>query len=149
MLQSLLRKRLDPKSEDWIEQSLRRDGDETEAGALSAGDMEELWNWATPASREFLAKLVEEDSMDDDYTLAEQALGIENVVTGIKRLDDVEDEDDEDGIADGTRLGHEPLGASLVNGLDPAQPTTPLDALLKLTSTGDFNVLPPSRSAKT
>lgn len=108
VLQALLRKKLDPRAEDWIDVSLKdekghalQNGDKGGSQTLSTEEMRDLWESAGPAFQEILQPLAEDGILEDEYTIQERADGIQNVVTGIKRKlggpldDDDEDEDEE------------------------------------------------------
>lgn len=115
MLAQLLRKKLEPPVEDWIAQGERHaaaitSDDAQTNGVLANGNqldqkprksitpaqIEDLWNWAGPEGNR-VARDMGADAFDDLFTLEEHELGIENVVTGLRRkMWDSDDEDDED-----------------------------------------------------
>ena len=97
-MQMLLRTKLEPDVEEWVEkgQSLAKDANMT---TQMLGDKEraELWHWAPGAAN----SLARKQKWGADYTLAEVQSGIEHVVTGLKRElvepppdEDTDDEDD-------------------------------------------------------
>jgi len=92
LLQQLVRKKLDPSVEDWVEQG-RREGEEIAAMNDGGGarDITELWKWAGPAANDQAT----EQKWGGDYTLEEIEGGMENVTTGLVG-GDVSDEDEED-----------------------------------------------------
>ena len=98
LLGQLLRKKLEPGAEKWIEDHTTPPT--TEAGqGMKAEDLRELWQWAGPTSQRIIGPMLEEDgAFGDDFTIAEREDGVENVVTGLRRkLDgESEDEDEED-----------------------------------------------------
>ncbi|CAK4031602.1 Mediator of RNA polymerase II transcription subunit 8 [Lecanosticta acicola] len=138
ILQGLLRKKLDPRAEAWIDDSLKSEtGGHTSDALLSDEQMEEIWESAKPLSREIIAPMLEEEIFEDDYTIEERAKGVENVVTGIKRIDEEDDGDamDED----------KPSEMPSIPGSDPTKPMEPLQNLLRFATTGDLNPPGPSR----
>lgn len=88
-LQQLLRKKMDPKAEDWMDREL-------EKHPGNVADRRELWQWAGGVVKEMRTDL--EDGLWGDYfTVQERESGIKDVQTGIKRpLWDSESEDDEE-----------------------------------------------------
>ena len=103
-LGQLLRKKLEPNVEDWVEQGRKTaleasGGDETAQGHPEDKSLLDLWDWAGRAANEEARKR----QWGDDFTLEEREMGVENVVTGLHRKlgvgDDEESEDDEE-VAD-------------------------------------------------
>ena len=83
----LLRKKLEPQVEDWVQEGRATDS--------ADGKQEELWNWAN----EWIGSRVATYAMDeagDNYTVEERELGIENVRTGLRRKFDEDEDEDED-----------------------------------------------------
>ncbi|GAB7355801.1 hypothetical protein MBLNU459_g6478t1 [Dothideomycetes sp. NU459] len=132
LLGQLLRKKLQPGVEDWIEQGgvhagflassaqqqqqqqQQQQSNGTGIGsvgaapqtALSGDEWEDLWNWAGPEGNK-IAREMGEDAFNDVFTLAEQEDGIDAVVTGLRRkMWESEDEDDDDND-DETKLDKE------------------------------------------
>jgi mediator of RNA polymerase II transcription subunit 8, fungi type len=107
LLGQLLRKKLEPSVEDWLQEGIAT-GKEVipQPGIhppITANDLEELWEWAQGAAIEEVAK--QSRVFGGNYTLEERAMGIENVVTGLKRrlpdtLNDSDDSDDSDDDSD-------------------------------------------------
>lgn len=90
VLHQLLRKKLEPQVEDWVEEG-------RVAGArldVQGGkeDIEELWEWAGMAANEQARK----HEWGGEYTLEEIEQGTENVVTGLNRRMGEESEDEEE-----------------------------------------------------
>lgn len=142
LLQQLVRKKLDVKAEDWIEESVgisKEQQSNGEAGALSGEDMKELWSSAGDIQRDIFKRLSEDPGWDDVYTIREREEGVQNVVTGLKRdLDDSEDEEedgeDEDGNVDKMDVSdvkQEQTAVPGVNGMKTGLPPLPLDSMLK------------------
>lgn len=112
LLQQLVRKKLDPGVEDWVEQG-RVAGEDvaTTNEGRGAQDVTSLWEWAGMAANEQARK----HDWGGEYTLEEIEEiegGTENVVTGLKGDDDDEsEENDQDdrmtGIKGGDRKGPE------------------------------------------
>jgi mediator of RNA polymerase II transcription subunit 8 len=136
LLQQLLRKKLDPKAEAWIEESraLRQaenglQGSGHETGTLADEDYRELWSWAKETQLEQLRELAEVSAWDDAYTIKEREDGVENVVTGIKRdLDKNEQDDDKMDESDAESEGE---------GLASVKSSVPLESLLSFASGQD------------
>jgi mediator of RNA polymerase II transcription subunit 8, fungi type len=93
LLGQLLRKKLEPHVETWVEE-----GRDIQA-ELHTGDTEEaLLSWAKDWSMERISTYAQEQD-GNNYTVAEREMGIENVRTGLRRKleeSDSEDEDDDD-----------------------------------------------------
>lgn len=114
LLQQLVRKKLDPGVEDWVEKgrvagesvALTREG-------RGAQDTVDLWEWAGMAANEQARK----HDWGGDYTLEEMESGIENVVTGL-RGDDESEEDEQDermtGISCRDRQGPEEVDGPML-----------------------------------
>lgn len=107
MLNQLLRKKLEPHVEDWVEDGrLAGEGLAKEDGGRARDELIELWEWAGMAANEQARK----HAWGGDYTAAEIEGGIENVVTGLRDEESEEDEGGEEdrGGARSTRAeGHE------------------------------------------
>lgn len=140
-LQGMLRKKLDPRAEAWIDEALKskKAMGEDDGNLLSADQMEKIWESAKPVSREIMAPMLEDEVFDDDYTIEERAKGVENIVTGVKRIDEGQDEDGDEMDED------QSLAISNVPGADPTKAPEPLENLLRFTATGDLNVPGPNR----
>lgn len=135
-LQGMLRKKLDPRAEAWIDEALKSKkamSEDEVVNLLSADEMEKIWESAKPVSREIMAPMLEEEVFDDDYTIEERVKGVENIVTGVKRIDEGED-DDEDKMDE-----DQPLKTTIVPGADPTKAPEPLENLLRFTATGELN----------
>ncbi len=93
MLNQLLRKKLEPHVEDWVEEG-RLAGEEVvkEDGGRGRDEITELWEWAGVAANEEARK----HEWGGDYTAEEIEGGIENVVTGLRDEESDEDEDEKD-----------------------------------------------------
>lgn len=99
LLEQLLRKKLAPVVEDWIQGGLdTATGMETlndDSNPTSRQDLEELWDWAPNAFRESFLPYTQ--VLGGNYTLEERVVGIENVVTGLVReLPDNQEEAEEE-----------------------------------------------------
>ena len=161
----LMRKKLQPPVEDWIDQGARN-GQQLPGPKLSNGtangetkalnyeQMEELWNWAGPEGNR-IAREIGDDAFADVFTLAEQEDGIENVVTGLRRKfweSDDEDEDEADESkpeamdVDVPDTRPEVVKRMDRAGVDESKPMLPLEMILKFTNTGQ---LPPGASIPT
>ena len=160
MLQMLLRKKLDPTAEDWTsdgrnvgsrigseeddahiddgEDIAIENGDETAGGEkqakLNRAELRELWSWAGPTENEMARKMLDEETLND-FTFEEQELGVENVVTGIRRkLWESDDEDDED--EEGKMEGIEKPPKTEEKATESPKPVMPMDTIFKYMSTG-------------
>lgn len=96
LLGQLLRKKLEPDVEEWVE---RGRATATEATRIDDGDLKEddllsLWEWAGMAANEQARK----HTWGGEFTLEEREMGTENVDTGLRRKheesgDEVSDDD--------------------------------------------------------
>ncbi|GAM89381.1 hypothetical protein ANO11243_074180 [Dothideomycetidae sp. 11243] len=163
----LMRKKLQPGVEDWIEDGARKGAQiqGAESTKLANGtangtsktlghqDLEELWNWAGPEGNR-IARDIGDDAFADVFTLAEQEAGIEDVVTGLRRKFWESDDEDED--MDGDAAGKEEAmevdapdtRPDIVKqmdraGIDESKAMLPLEMILRFTNTG---TLPPGAS---
>ena len=154
LLGQLLRKKLDPRVEDWIEgytSPLERDnggqevnGAEAAVSGLSSEELKELWNWAGPTSNGIVGPMLEEDGeFGDDFTISEREAGVENVVTGLRRkLDGESDEEDEEEDGEGDKMEDVMPSAAKSSddedeeGVDTSLPPVPLEKVLRFISTG-------------
>ncbi|KAK5123403.1 hypothetical protein LTR85_002835 [Meristemomyces frigidus] len=148
VLTQLMRKKLDPKTEDWIAeytkpktQGTRQlngmpNGDTSHGIQLKDEDYRNLWTWAGSTSTDIANGMLISDAFEDNYTLAEREAGIENVVTGLKRnLEDDSDEEDEEG-GDDEKMEDAVPSKPTEPGVDASQPPLKLETLLRFMSTG-------------
>ncbi|PNS21858.1 Mediator of RNA polymerase II transcription subunit 8 [Sphaceloma murrayae] len=166
----LMRKKLQPPVEDWIEEGAKHGtlivGHDTVkqpngittgvAKTLGPTELDDLWEWAGPEGNR-LAREIGEEAFEDVFTLAEQEAGIENVVTGLRRKfweSDDEDDDDDDNEnrnqaadqADAMDLDAPDTRPDAIKKMDrlgtvdQSRSMLPLEAILKFTNTG---ILPP------
>ncbi|KAI9834644.1 MAG: mediator of RNA polymerase II transcription subunit 8 [Phylliscum demangeonii] len=108
LLGQLLRKKLEPNVEEWVERGRRTAAEASARWVAAAGEegrgfdrvaLHELWAWAGPAANEEARRR----RWGDDFSLEEREAGIEKVVTGLRRTwereegedDDEEEEEDE------------------------------------------------------
>lgn len=142
----LLRKKLEPGVEDWIEDYTTKFEEKNEApeGGLSTTELKELWTFAGPTSASIIGPMLEEDgAMEDDFTIAEREGGVENVVTGLRRKLDGGDSEDEDEVDEEDEEGDKmedvmpavPKDAG-EKGVDSTLPPKAIDEVLKFVSTG-------------
>ena len=99
VLNQLLRKKFEPRVEDWVEEG-RTAGEEVlkEDGGRGGEEITELWEWAGVAANEQARK----HEWGGDYTLEETEGGIENVITGLRDEESDEEEgEQEDKSAEG------------------------------------------------
>ena len=99
LLGILLRKRLEPHVQDWVDQG-REIAVESMGRGINAEsqriEVQDLWSWAGMAANEEARK----HTWGGNYTLEEKEMGVEKVVTGLRRKlradpDDSADEDDD------------------------------------------------------
>ncbi|KAK4545469.1 hypothetical protein LTR36_002819 [Oleoguttula mirabilis] len=154
VLAQLMRKKLEPKAEDWIAASTKpktrdaaqlnglQNGDTSRDVRLDREEYRDLWKWAGATSSGIANGMMINDAFEDNYTLAEREAGVENVVTGLKRnLDDDSDDEDEDGEGD-EKMQEAMPSKPAEPGVDASRPPIALETLLRFTSTG---TLPPQR----
>lgn len=92
LLAQLLRKKIEPQVESWVEGG--RAVGNNESGSYD----EEFWSWVTSWIGDRVAKYAIEEA-GDNYTVEERERGIENVNTGLRRKLDEDvssEEEDED-----------------------------------------------------
>lgn len=161
LLGQLLRKKLQPPVEDWIDEGVRHAAEskhesngvssasqvEQELGsqAIGQGQLQELWEWAGPEGNRVARDEVGEEAFADVFTLAEQEDGIENVVTGLRRKfweSDAEDEGEEDeGVAEKMEVDvvdkrPEAVKRMQRTGLDETRAPMSLEAILRFVNSG-------------
>ncbi|EME89241.1 uncharacterized protein MYCFIDRAFT_17376, partial [Pseudocercospora fijiensis CIRAD86] len=100
LLQQLLRKKPEPRAEEWIEETLKIDAEESKAdngigatrgtvAVLSGEETRDLWEWAGATTAGKIEEMVDKGLFEDDYSIKERKEGVKSVVTGLKRqLDD-------------------------------------------------------------
>jgi mediator of RNA polymerase II transcription subunit 8 len=141
LLQQLLRKKLEPGVEKWVEDhttATTSNGD----NAINNGEWRDLWSEAASMSQGVVGPMLEEDgAFGEDFTIAETEAGVENVVTGLRRKmweSDSEDEDDE-GEIEGSKMEDvmPTEEVKMEEGVDPTLPPLSLEAILKFTATGE------------
>ncbi|MCJ1251175.1 mediator of RNA polymerase II transcription subunit 8 [Trapelia coarctata] len=95
VLGQLLRKKLEPNVQDWAAEARKIATEQTSSSGLEQSEFQELWSWAGLAANEQARK----HTWGGNYTLDEIDMGVENVVTGLRRklkVDPDESSDDED-----------------------------------------------------
>ena len=158
ILESLLRSKLEPDVEEWVEKGEALAPSQTSnPGQLDQADLHELWDWAPNAAK----TLAWQQCWGGDYTLAERLQGLrddgegwDKIVTGLEReledpgtpkdLEAKEEEGDSDGDDDiidqdgmqgVVEQPEKPVSSSTASRL-PNAPPMPLDDILKFMSTG-------------
>jgi mediator of RNA polymerase II transcription subunit 8 len=141
LLGQLLRKKLEPQVETWVEE-----GRSIQAEVNTGKDEEELLAWA----KEWIGARIStyaQDEAGDNYTVAERELGIENVRTGLNRKleEDSSDEEDEDEDMDGAgvqvtsarrgSLGQVEFGLSEIK-KDPNDKARSVEDILRFVNSG-------------
>lgn len=88
-MQQLLRKKLDPRAEDWIAESLHDEERVVTAaqrhGPLTSDELDGLLKWAAPAVNHTIKPMWDSGRFDDDFTIAERKEGAKDIRTGLKR----------------------------------------------------------------
>ncbi|KAI7616410.1 hypothetical protein KC319_g19508, partial [Hortaea werneckii] len=80
MLGMLMRKKLDPKTDDWVTQYSKSPETMQESGEVSKvnmDDLRDLWDYAGPAENGIAREMLENDAFGSLFTMAEQEDGIE------------------------------------------------------------------------
>jgi mediator of RNA polymerase II transcription subunit 8, fungi type len=96
ILQQLLRTKLEPEVDDWVErgQDIAQKGLTESSYRLSNNDLDELWEWAPQdASKEGMKQ-----KWGADYTLAEIQMGVDKIKTGLERELKVPEDDNEEAM---------------------------------------------------
>lgn len=107
MLEHLLRTKLEPEVEEWVEkgQEMARKASNGKYTELSESDRDELWQWAPVIANDEIRK----QNWGGDYSIAEKQAGIENIETGLKRElqepPDPEEEDEDEGGEESEKEG--------------------------------------------
>lgn len=153
ILESLLRSKLEPDVEEWVEKGeTLAPSQATNPGELNHSDLNELWDWAPKAAK----TRSWQQCWGGDYTVAERLQGLKDdgqgwdtIVTGLDREledpgtpknpeakdeeeggeDDVAEEDVMEGVED---QPDKPVSSSRAQ----KAPPMPLDSMLKFMSTG-------------
>ncbi|KAH0538268.1 hypothetical protein FGG08_005139 [Glutinoglossum americanum] len=145
LLQVLLRKKFEPRVEDWVErghagglacETIASDNDGGKKTKLTANELVELWEWAGRAANEEAKRRSWGD--DEEFTLEEREGGVANVATGLRRrLEFDEDEEEGEGDTEMEDAGFEgykkdPERSPVSNDIVPLR----LEEILRFTSTG-------------
>ncbi|KAI9774226.1 MAG: mediator of RNA polymerase II transcription subunit 8 [Geoglossum umbratile] len=139
-LQHLLRKKLEPRVEDWVErgragglacETITSNDDGGQKTKLTADELVELWEWAGRAANEEAKRRNWGD--DEEFTLEEREGGIANVVTGLRRrLEFDEDEEGDVEMGDEERKKEPGDEKPVPNDIPPLR----LEEILRFISTG-------------
>ncbi|KAL2216716.1 putative RNA polymerase II mediator complex component Med8 [Thermoascus aurantiacus ATCC 26904] len=142
VLEQLLRTKLDPRVEDWVARGRTAGASalENKEGQLSEHELAELWEWA-PIEANMEAR---RRNWGGNFTLEEKEMGIQNVVTGLRRRLDLEEEEEaeedeeEDEEKGGLDTDKMEVVASEGNRVPPkpVSPALPLDEVLRYMMTG-------------
>lgn len=138
-MMTLLRKKLDTRAEEWIEEltdDFHADGE----GGLDRDELEGLWSWASSCSQGIVGPMLENEDFGDDFTLAEREEGVENVRTGLRRKlwDDDSGEEDEDKMKEDVM----PEKKEVEEGVNPELKPLPLETVLRFVATGAMPTRP-------
>lgn len=174
----LLRKKLAPQVEDWISEGqtlattipglentsttnringlVAPAGEETDQPkGLNSEQLKQLWELAGPEANRIAREDIGGEAWEDDFTIAENEAGIENVITGLRRKlweDDDDDEaakqENEDSMEidqvpekDDAKAVDEASAVMMARNVDDTRPAMSLEAVLKFALTG---ALPPA-----
>ena len=78
LLEQLLRKKLEPGAEGWINEYTSKANDVLTEGSLRQDEFADLWSWAKETSTSIVRPMYEEDgAFEDNFTIAEREAGIE------------------------------------------------------------------------
>lgn len=99
---------------------------------LNEKELDELWSWAPlEANREARRR-----NWGGDYTLEEKELGVDNVVTGLKRRLEVDDEMEEEGEEEGEEEEEKGEDHGERTAVQAIVPDLGLNDVLRFTTTG-------------
>lgn len=136
----LLRKKLEPDVEKWIDEGTALGKRVDEGGGLKGKELDDVWGWAAERAVGSSAEI----PWGIDYTLDEREEGVEGVMTGIMRklndgMEDMdeEEEEEEDGRAKDIKKESTPEVRTI-----PAKPPMPLETILRFMNMGH---MPPGR----
>ena len=164
ILQQMLRTRLEPNVEEWVQQgqSIAQSASSPFSGELSDTDLNSFWKWVP----ESYSRIGKKQRWGKDFTLEEVRTGIESVETGLKRKleepeeheigpeteddemqtrvplpgeeDDEADEESEDEEEEAERVEAYRKSDVLASGMSatPSVPPMPLDKILQFMMTG-------------
>ncbi|KAI7084937.1 hypothetical protein KC357_g6083 [Hortaea werneckii] len=149
MLGMLMRKKLDPKTDDWVTQ-YSKSPETGDASKTNMDDLRDLWDYAGPAENGIVREMLENDAFGSLFTMAEQEDGIEDVKTGLRRKlfeDDSDEDEEEDGEEKDVEKMDEDrqpdkLAPPPEPGVDPSLPPMRLETVLRFITTG---AMPPQR----
>ncbi|PKX92958.1 RNA polymerase II mediator complex subunit MED8 [Aspergillus novofumigatus IBT 16806] len=146
-LEQLLRTKLDPRVEDWVSRGRRAGASALEdRGALSESALAELWDWAPVEANQEARRR----NWGGNFTLEEREMGIQNVVTGLRRQGGEEEEMEVVGVRrrSGAGAGLEfdiaaptPGSRQQQQQQKAAGPAVPLEDILRYMTTG----IPPTQ----
>ncbi len=145
LLGQLLRKKMEPGVERWVEEHTITAANGHSGDAIKDSEWRDLWSWAAPTSQGIVGPMLEEDgAFGDDFTIAERKAGVEGVVTGLKRKLDGESDSEEDDEDENDEGGGEKMedvmpsnGVKGEEGVDPSLPPLSLESILRFTTTGE------------
>jgi mediator of RNA polymerase II transcription subunit 8 len=98
ILQQLLRTKLEPEVEDWVEKGrdITQKRLKESSYHLSNNDLDELWEWAPQEA----SKQGMKQNWGADYTLAEIQMGVDRIKTGLDRELKIPEDDNEEAMED-------------------------------------------------
>ncbi|KAG9239898.1 mediator of RNA polymerase II transcription complex subunit 8-domain-containing protein [Calycina marina] len=131
LLQHILRKRLDPATESWVEQGLAANA----SLGVKVTELEELWEWAKAWLDDRFQTFIQ-DEYDNPYTAEEEELGWENVRTGLQpeHQDEDEDEDHSEDEESGMKKQKEPPKPPSDSQKQPERTIIPTSDILRFSS---------------
>ena len=148
LLGQLLRKKVEPGVEDWIQEGLNAGNSmarlRSNDADVTGENLENLWDWAAGALQDELRRYL--PTFGGNYTLEERKIGIQNVVTGLQRTlpdtmadsSDEDDESDDDEMKDDSRPKTVSKAAASTTKQESLQPSLPINAQLRYMVSGMF-----------
>ena len=139
LLVELLRKKLQPDAEAWIDaHSTKSNGP---GSTFDSQPFKTLWDDVSAISKSIVRPMLDEGgAFADDFTIAEREAGVEKVKTGLRRELEA-DEASDDGDDDDDKMDEDSAPSPIerqeaVPEIDPALPPLSLEAVLRFVSTG-------------
>lgn len=139
MLNELLRKRLQPSTEDWIKRYGTNGTSRNISTTQSNEELRELWSSASLFSKDLVVDWIKANQFEDEFTIAEKEMGIENIETGLRRKFWEEDEDEDD-AQDEDKMEDVQISSKRTSAdgfeIDPSRPAMSVEQILRVLSTG-------------
>lgn len=136
----LLRKKLAPPGEAWLEEmtdGFHADGPD----GYDSKESEDLWSWAMGCSQDVVGPMLESEDFGGPFTFAEVEDGVENVRTGLKRKL-YEEESGDEGDGEDEKMEEDSMPEEKEEGVDPEMKPLPMEGVLRFVTTGAVPVRP-------